>query len=348
MKIAILLLSGGVVYRGAERSMLMLAEDFVKLGHTVTVFQAGDVPFGASFNVQKVNLPILPSSHKPTSLIGKIFERLYLDQRGILTLLFSLKLSSQLKDFDVVIPTDGFWQVLIAKLSSTAKILTVGLAGIGWTDHDTLNLNPDFFVALSFKAASWAKKINPRVTTTHIPLQVDTAEFNVEPLSLDLKRPVVITVAALTKYKRIDLVIKAASNIKDASLLIVGQGEEYDSLKKLAEKLLPGRFKIMKAAFDELPGIYKACDVFTLASEPHEAFGMVLVEAMAAGLPIVTTKDPIREEIVGNQGLYVDTTDINAYANALQNALAKPKVTSYNLQSFDRTTIAKAYLNLMR
>ena len=72
---------------------------------------------------------------------------------------------------------------------------------------------------------------------------------------------------------------------------------------------------------DEMPSLYRSADIFTLPSESSEAFGNVLVEAMASGLPVVVTRDPIRAEIVGDAGILVDPSDLDSYTNALSSAL---------------------------
>jgi len=349
MKIAILLLSGGVVNRGAEHGMLQLAEDLTFLGHQVTVFQSGNAQSGATYLVKKINIGFQTSSHKPISLPGKILERLYLNGRGLLTLLFSVKLSKYLKSYDLIIPTDGFWQVMIAKIfkKSQAKIVTVGLAGIGWTDADTLKLNPDAFVALSTKAKNWAETINPKIKLATIPLQVDLKKYEeAKPKSLSLHSPVVLTVAALTAYKRVDLIIKSVSQIKYASLIIAGQGEEKSRLQALANQLLPNRHEIVNLGFDDLPSLYRSTDVFVLASKSQEAFGQVLVEAMAANLPIVTTNDPIRREIVGALGFYFNDAIEESLKKAIEKALKSGPIHYTHISRFDRMTVAKAYQEL--
>ncbi len=348
MKIAITLLSGGIINRGAEHSMLMLAEDLVDLGHQVTVFQAGPKNPKASYNTIVVPLPSVPTSKKPTSFFGKILERLYLNHRGILTLLFSFKIKSQLRSFDAIIPTDGFWSVLCAQWGRKkgAKIICVGLAGMGWTDQDTLRLKPDIFVALSTVAQRWAKNINPHVRVVMIPLQVDIGLFlHAPPLLPRRSNPIILTVAALTKYKRVDVLVKAVAKIPHCMLLIVGQGEEYERIHALCEKLLPKRYLIKQVDFDVLPSIYRTAGVFALLSEPQEAFGQVLVEAMAAEMPIVTTDDPIRREIVGDPGIYVDPTDQASIITGLTQALEK-KYEVYDVKRFNKQTVAKQYEQL--
>ena len=70
-----------------------------------------------------------------------------------------------------------------------------------------------------------------------------------------------------------------------------------------------------------MPEVYRAADVFTLASPWYRSFEIVLVEAMASGLPVVANNDPIRKEIVGDAGILVDPADMEGYAEALEKAL---------------------------
>jgi glycosyltransferase involved in cell wall biosynthesis len=67
---------------------------------------------------------------------------------------------------------------------------------------------------------------------------------------------------------------------------------------------------------------YHAADVFTLPSTAGEAFGITILEAMAAGLPVVVNDDPVRRWIAGAYGWFVDARDTNAYAHALMSAAA--------------------------
>ena len=112
--------------------------------------------------------------------------------------------------------------------------------------------------------------------------------------------------------------------IKNVKLIIAGgRGDKLQDIKILGEQLLDkNNFEIIETTNDKMPAIYNKADVFTLASKTYESFGIVLVEAMASGLPVVATDDPIRREIVGDAGLFVDPTDTDAYAEAIEKALS--------------------------
>lgn len=261
------------------------------------------------------------------------------------------------KKYDVIIPTNGRWQVIfVRKIAwlTGVKMVVSGQSGIGWDDRVNLYSFPDAFVALSSKALSWAKNVNPFVRSVYIPNGVDLDKFKnqkskVKNTSTKLKT--ILAVGAFTKQKRLDLVIKAVSAMKNVSLLIAGGGGELkEELNILGLKLLGGRFRLISVPFEKMPEVYRSADVFTLPSASSEAFGNVLVEAMATGLPVVATDDQVRREIVGEAGILVDPVNTEEYAKALQKALEtnwgdKPRKQSENF-SWDK--IALEYEELFR
>ncbi|MBL7036662.1 glycosyltransferase [Candidatus Microgenomates bacterium] len=230
------------------------------------------------------------------------------------------------KPFNLIVPTNGRGQVVLIRLISWLrgkKMLISGHSGIGLDDRLNLYAFPNTFVALSTKAKDWAKKTNPFVQVEKIPNGIDIKKFSKkgQKIEIGLPGPIILSVAALTEQKRLELAIGAVSKLKKGSLLIVGSGSEEEKLKSLAEKLIPGRFKIMAFPYKDMPKVYRSVDLFTYPSVPWESFGIVLLEAMASGLGVVVTNDPIRTEIVGNAGIMVDPTNTNEYTSALQTAL---------------------------
>lgn len=228
--------------------------------------------------------------------------------------------------YDLVIPTNGRFQVVITRVITWltgGKMIVSGQSGMGWDDRVNLYCLPNYFVPISSQALKWSRKVNPLVKSIYIPNGVDTSKFKPEgeKISTDLKKPVILCVGALTKAKRIDLVIKAVSKIGGASLLIVGVGEEEKNLRSLGDRLLKGRFEIKSFPYERMPEVYRAADIFTLVSEPYHSFENVLVEAMATNLPVVANNDPIRKEIVGDGGILVDPTSTNEYSKAIEKAI---------------------------
>ena len=118
----------------------------------------------------------------------------------------------------------------------------------------------------------------------------------------------IISVGAVNKsHKRMDWIIKEAARLKERPyLLIVGEEDgETPDIKKLGIEKLPGRLKFITLDRGELAEAYCAADLFILAST-IEGFGIVFIEAMASGLPIITHDHPNQRWILGEVGTFVD------------------------------------------
>lgn len=255
--------------------------------------------------------------------------------------------------YSLIIPTNGRLQAFATRFVTWltgAKMVISGQSGVGFDDRLNLYSMPDAFVALSSYALEKSKKRNPFVRSVYIPNGVDLNRFIVKSNAYSQKIKTVLSVGAFTEQKRHELVIQVISKLKNVKLVIAGGGgDKKDEIRMLGEKLLgKERFEIIETTNDKMPKIYRSADVFTLASKPSESFGIVLVEAMACGLSVVATNDPIRREIVGDAGLFVNPTDADAYAEAIKKALntnwgGKPRKQA---EKFDWDIIAKKYEKL--
>lgn len=112
----------------------------------------------------------------------------------------------------------------------------------------------------------------------------------------------ICTVSRLVSYKRIDLLIKALSIIKaknsQVKLVIVGEGPEKASLKKLAKDLEVDNLTDWRSNIsrEELAKTLKSSHLFCLPSEV-EGFGMVVLESGCCGLPYIISDIPVLLEI---------------------------------------------------
>lgn len=131
-----------------------------------------------------------------------------------------------------------------------------------------------------------------------------------------------------------------ASRLSGTSLLIIGDGEEKGALES-ALSTYPHEFRWIKQVDQkEMSSYYASCDVFCFVPDAQEAFGRVYIEAMAAGLPIVASDDPIRRNIVGFQGLFVDPRDYDQIAKAITKASTMGKLDyKEELRPFDLSTV---------
>lgn len=226
--------------------------------------------------------------------------------------------------YDLIIPTNGREQVFVVRLITWltgTKMIVSGQSGVGFDDRLNLYAMPDVFVALSTNALVKSKQRNPLVKVVYIPNGVDLEKFKKRSRS-NKSTKTVLSVGAFTDQKRHDLVINAVAKLDNTNLVIAGGGgDKKEEINSLGLKLLGNRFKIIETTNDKMPDVYNSADVFTLASKTYESFGIVLVEAMSSGLPVVATDDPTRREIVGGAGLFVDPTDTDKYAKTIENAL---------------------------
>jgi len=141
--------------------------------------------------------------------------------------------------------------------------------------------------------------------------------------------PIFLSVGHLIERKGFDFLIEGSSGIERPFLvIIVGEGSEEDRLRGLIASLgLESKVKVWgSASMEELVNLYKAADVFVHPSM-HEGHSMVLVEAMASGLPIIATQVPGNVETVqdGVTGLLVPPRDPVSLRIAMTALLEHPE-----------------------
>jgi len=131
-----------------------------------------------------------------------------------------------------------------------------------------------------------------------IPLGIDPAPFvNADPekarrIREDYGSPLLLFVGKLRYYKGLQFLLEAMKGI-DARLLVAGTGPMEAEWKGIAASPgVSGKVTFLgEVEDDDLPALYHACDFFVLpASERSEAFGLVQVEAMMCGKPVVSTE----------------------------------------------------------
>ncbi len=321
MKIAFLSFYSGWIDRGVEVATAELAKRLSKT-HEVTVFQGGDRI------APEVNIVRLSVNQKwPQDSSSYPLRTFYLDYYSRQIAKFTLKFIPYFKKnkYDIVIPTNGGWQALLVRLLAKqldAKIILQGNAGIGRDDLFQAVLKPDCFIAISPNGYEWVRKFS-WVKSVYIPYGVDLELFSkTKPAQISLTKPIVLCVAAFSQYKRIDKLIQAMEKVPEASLLVIGQGPMEQELRDLGIKILNNRFRLLNNInHDQLIGYYKTSGLFSLPSESTEALGIVYIEAMAAGLPVVAPDDFNRRQIIGDAGMFVDPEDPDLYAKAISDAL---------------------------
>jgi glycosyltransferase involved in cell wall biosynthesis len=137
-----------------------------------------------------------------------------------------------------------------------------------------------------------------------IPLGVDTDHFRYQENNMrarlveNLGRPsedtrIVMFVGRIARYKGVTELIDAMSILPDDYCLVLVSGDNTDAIEQYAaSKGISRRLLVQhKVSYDGLPMYYSAADVLCMPSTDNgEAFGLVAIEAMACGVPVITTE----------------------------------------------------------
>lgn len=182
-----------------------------------------------------------------------------------------------------------------------------------------------------------------------VPIKLDKV-LNTEVSSKD---KFLLMVARFDEQKDHKTLFKAIrilpSNIK---LILIGEGELEDYYKKLAID-----YKIDDRVFflgkrSDVPEITKSVDICILSSN-WEGFGLVVVEAMAAGKPVIASRVPGLDKIVSGAGILFEKGDYKELADIIQNVLSDQKLykslcdkSLLHSKKFDISKMVNQYLEI--
>ena len=190
-------------------------------------------------------------------------------------------------------------------------------------------------VAVSPAAASFhANALRLHPTDFHVvPNGVDVARF-AEASPLDRLRgdgPVLLFVGRLERRKGLEHGVRAFAHLKtrhpSLRMVVVGDGPE----RERCQELLPAGLRVDvdmlgRVSDDDLPRCYASADVFVAPATGGESFGIVLLEALAAGVPVVASDLPGFRSVVedGRTARLVPPGDARGIADAVDALLANP------------------------
>jgi glycosyltransferase involved in cell wall biosynthesis len=141
----------------------------------------------------------------------------------------------------------------------------------------------------------------------------------------DMEGPrVILACGRFSPDKNFSFLVRAFARIaaKDARLVILGEGPARSAIEAEVRELgLSGRVDL--PGYLDPASLYAQASCFAMTST-RETFGLVIIEALAAGLPIVTTDSGGPPELVGDLGIVVPQGDEAAFATALGTALTAP------------------------
>jgi glycosyltransferase involved in cell wall biosynthesis len=258
----------------------------------------------------------------------------------------------------------GFLGTLIQKRKGIPNILT---------EHSTIRLyNRSFIhklcVRYALRNASGVISVSNSLKNEIIPIRkksvnvipniVDTGLFE---LSENREDPI-LNIGFLgglnNTNKGLDLLLKAVSMLENTKykLHIGGDGKLLDHFKKLAaEAAIENNCRFYgEIARDEIPQFYSQLDLFILPSR-YETFGIVLIEAMAGGVPVIATKCGGPEDIVTEStGVLVEKDNPEMLANVIRTmagnlrSFNKETIRNYAREKFGEEAVAKEITELYR
>jgi len=174
----------------------------------------------------------------------------------------------------------------------------------------------------------------PLGTFRVVPNGVDEAAFATAaplPELADPERPLLLFVGRLEPRKGLDVAIRAFLRLRSSTprlrLCVVGDGGERSRCQEMVPpSLRPDVLFVGSVSQQELPRYHASADVFLAPSTGGESFGIILLEAMAAGLPVVASDIPGYRTVLGDgrQGRLVPPHDAFALSEAVGTLLANP------------------------
>jgi len=265
-------------------------------------------------------------------------------------------LEKELKDFDLVDTAETYHifteQTIEAKKKYNLKVVINVWENIpfAFEQHwyrrkvkNAVRKGADLFIAHTQKIKQCL--ITERVNASKIkviPRGVDLEKFRphgksqklMQRFGLEEKDFIILFVGRFSQEKGVYDLISAAKKIMDdkeinwrVKFLLVGSGAEKRKMLKLVTRLKLGGYinLIDNFPYQEMPQVYNLADIFILPSIPakywEEQFGMVLVEAMACGKPVISTTTGSIPEVVGEAGILVQPGDSDSLYQAIKKLL---------------------------
>lgn len=330
MRIAFLCITLGIEKKGGELYVHQLANALAGRGHEVLVLSAGPAPDGARYQHRQIPVPF--RLHRlytgPLRLSwGAAKERAAQAANRAAHLAFlaaALPLLLRARP-QILVPLLMDPELPFAKglrRSIGCRLVSIGHGGAG---NDAAALGGvDAFIATSPRQAAWARYFE-QARVALIPVGVDLARFSPDgpKAPLALPRPIALQVGSLLPVKRPFLSIEAMARREEGSLLFIGEGPLAAALDARGAALLDGRYlRLPGVPHADLASYYRAAEVLLFPSDQGETAGLVPLEAMACGVPVVASDDETRRWMLGGAAVLADPTNSLGFALAMEAALS--------------------------
>ncbi|OPZ24710.1 MAG: GalNAc-alpha-(1-_4)-GalNAc-alpha-(1-_3)-diNAcBac-PP-undecaprenol alpha-1,4-N-acetyl-D-galactosaminyltransferase [Deltaproteobacteria bacterium ADurb.BinA179] len=325
MKIALIIgtLRGG----GAERIMSGMANHWLSQGHAVTLIthdaqERDSYPLEPGAN--RIGLDLTGPTQGPLQTLGQRVRRITVPRGIIRTLRPDVVISfTYMTSCETII---ALWDTGIPLIVSERNNPVAQRIPTFWGVLRTLLYPRSRAVVMQTeKAAAWARRYVDKGRVHVIPnfVEAPTPSPGLCPIDLPGTRHLVAAAGRLTHQKGFDLLVeafsRAAGDRSDWSLVILGEGEDRRLLQDLISRLSLDDRVLLPGRIQNLEPVLRRSDIFVLSSR-YEGFPNVLMEAMALGLPVISTDCPYGPgDIIrhGHDGILVPNQDVQALANAM-------------------------------
>jgi len=188
----------------------------------------------------------------------------------------------------------------------------------------------DHVIAIAPRQSQWLldQNILPAAKLTTIPQSRKLDDFLAVPPLIPHSPLILGAYGRFCDQKGFDILLKAMKRLPQLTLQLAGGGEDEAQLRQLAQELDQVHFM---GQIDNVPEFLKSCDLIVIPSR-YEPFGLVCLEALAAGRPVVVSAvDGLPEQVQGC-GLMVPPEDEQALAQALA-SLSDQLLTAWGKQA---------------
>lgn len=349
---------------GAEKAMLLLAEQFKVNNYSVRFIVRRLTEVGFQEHVKRdyklINLNANRVRHFPLALNNKYKTiqkpDLIIASLWPLTFLTALTLKFTNTTIKVICIEHGSLKYQTNKKGKLHQLF------LKWSLKLTL-VFCDKFVCVSQGLKDEINELTnynkSKLISIPNPIKLDNSGANSEILNgleKQLKGHVFLSVGRLKKVKNIPLLLKAFKKVTektDATLLILGDGPEFEALKKLSVTLgIECKVHFLGFISDCKP-YYKIANTFVLSSE-SEGFGNVIVEALAEGCTVVSTNCPYGPKEILDNGTYGYLAKVNNeedLAKIMLKSITNPfpkKVSKERALYYKPSEIIKEYLHMIK
>ena len=317
---------------GAERVMAQLANHWARRGDQVTLVTldtAASDWFELHPRVKRVALGVLGDSNSFFGAIAANLVRLFALRRAIVATGASVIVSFE-ETTNVLVLIASLWAqfTLVVCERNDPRSSPIGRA---WNFLRTMTYPmADALVVQTRALLPWARGITRgRRHIEAIPNPVRPMNGYGRALPGDTKR--IVSVGRLAAQKGHDVLLRAFAEVArehpEWTLTIVGEGPQRQALLRLAAELGIAERVHFTGEVPEPGEMLATSDFFVMASR-YEGFPNALLEAMACGLPVISTTSVGAQEIVtdGHDGLLTPIEDETALAQAMRRLIEDPQL----------------------